>query len=168
MFVISIDPANLTGWATSHGLHGVESIAPRKPKPPTKRNPLGVAGEPDDARFVKLWSLLDRLAARAGAEPIVLVHEGPVAHHASARAAQLAFGTWAALCLWAFTRGARRIEVTPLDLQRFVLGRKATPKTYEVMIAAKERLGYLGNDDNEADAMWLLKLEEHQRARAAA
>lgn len=163
MRIIAIDPGTHTGWATSEcaTAHGVEDISPRKPKAPTKRNPAGVSGEPDDERWVKLWTLLDRLSgidmAAHEAMQTLLCHEAPLSHHVGVRAAQLAFGAQTALALWARNRGARRIEVTPLDLQRFVLGRRATPKTYEMMAAAKERLGYQGNDHNIADALWLLE-----------
>lgn len=192
MKMIAIDPASQTGWAVrgdgeggtfAGETHGSADVRPAKPKAATKRNPTGLPGEPDGIRWLKLWQLLERLAQCDRCEGLVfppdglcggcadgrskgirLVHEGPLEHHAGARAARLAFGAWAVICAWCGVRGVPRVEVGPLDLQRFVLGRRATPKSYEVLQAAKDRLGYQGNDDNEADAMWLLRFAEAQAA----
>ena len=174
--LIAIDPGNRTGWALSSGASGVEDLTPRKAragKPgrpavlskrdgrelkPAVRAVPPLDAEPDDERLVKLRALLWRLAyGETGARfDGVLVHEGPLKHHAGVRAAQLAFWWQAALAIWCRERGVRRVEVPPIDLQRFVLGRAATRDGYEMLLAARDRLGYQGHDDNEADALHLL------------
>ena len=181
--IIAIDPANRCGWATSDGRSGVWDLTPAKARAAKPGRPAKVAkrdgrilspavaaipavdAEHDDQRLVHLWAHLDELArdgCSCGTDPdccITLVHEGPLPHHASQRAAQLAFWWQAALILWAHRAGpgVRRVEVTPLDLQRFVLGRRATTGANEMLDAARDRLGYTGGDDNEADALWFLE-----------
>ena len=39
---------------------------------------------------------------------------------------------------------------------------KGNANKAQVIEAARERLGYQGNDDNEADALWLLSLANNQ------
>ena len=148
--ILCIDPATRTGWATSDGRSGCWDLAPAKAR---KRPPT--PAEPDEAR---LWKLHDALREGERATPVTLmVHECALMHHASARAAQIAHELQATLKLWARANGVRRVELTPLDLQRFALGRAAKPKTDDMLNAARARLGYAGKDDNEADALWLLE-----------
>jgi hypothetical protein len=164
MFIVALDIATHTGWTTSDGRSGVENLKPCEAKKgkPEKRDKKGnlvrvavpaADAEPDEARWSKLEHLLESLA-QPGA---LIVHEGPVQHHASFRAAQLAFGAQAIIAAWCLRNKLRRIEVSPLDLQRFVLGRKATPKEDEMLLATRSRLGYAGTDDDIADALWLLE-----------
>ena len=115
-----------------------------------------IDAEPDDERLVKLDAMLSRLTRGVAAEDLVLIHEGPLKHHAGARAAQLAFWWQACIALWCRECGVCRVEVPPIDLQRFVLGRGATNGAGELLAAARSQLGYAGNDDNAADALWLL------------
>ena len=45
-------------------------------------------------------------------------------------------------------------EVPPSTLKKYATG-KGTAGKVEMVVAARERLGYGGHDDNEADALWL-------------
>jgi Holliday junction resolvasome RuvABC endonuclease subunit len=46
------------------------------------------------------------------------------------------------------------LVVPPTTLKKYATGKGQATKT-EMVIAARERLGYTGTDDNEADALWL-------------
>lgn len=56
------------------------------------------------------------------------------------------------LDLW--KRGVRYIDVAPLRLKKYATGKGLADKT-AVVVAARDRLGYDGTNDNEADALWL-------------
>ncbi len=56
------------------------------------------------------------------------------------------------LALW--EAGIPYVDVPPASLKRYATGKGNAGKA-EVLIAAVKRLGYLGHDDNEADAAWL-------------
>lgn len=53
--------------------------------------------------------------------------------------------------------GVPVVEVPPATLKCFATGRGNAPKN-EVLVAAVNRLGYDGHDDNAADALWLRAL----------
>ena len=46
------------------------------------------------------------------------------------------------------------IEVPPATLKKYATGKGNVGKV-EMVVSARERLGYEGHDDNEADALWL-------------
>lgn len=156
--ILCVDPASRTGWATSDGRYGCWDIAPLGALKGRKTK-AGIVGarpaEPDEAR---LWKLHATLTTTHTMRPVtLLVHERALQHHASARSAQIAHELQAALKLWAWQYGVRRVDLSPLDLQRFALGRAARPKSDDMLQVAKVRLGYAGTDDNEADALLLLE-----------
>ena len=179
MNLICIDPGSHTGWATlidgvvASGVEDISPLAARKAKPgrPAKLHKRtgtvlrpeviavpGRAAEPDHERWRKVWELLRVHHSRVPAlDDVVLVHENAIVHHASQRAAQLAHEYQGILKMWALIYSVQRVEVPPLDLQRFVLGRKSTPKADEMLHAAEEWLGYQGGDHNVADALFLLE-----------
>lgn len=49
------------------------------------------------------------------------------------------------------------VVVPPASLKKYATGKGNSGKP-EVLAAAIRRLGYLGHDDNEADALWLLQM----------
>lgn len=60
--------------------------------------------------------------------------------------------------LWG--KGIEYMEVPPSTLKIFAAGKGNVGKT-EVVVAARERLGFDGMNDNEADARWLRELGLH-------
>lgn len=50
--------------------------------------------------------------------------------------------------------GTPHLDVPPATLKTYATGRGNAGKV-DVVVAARERLGYQGTDDNEADALWL-------------
>lgn len=59
------------------------------------------------------------------------------------------------LALW--EQGIVYVDVAPNTLKMYALGIGRGSKT-DMVIAARDRLGYEGSDDNEADALWLYAL----------
>lgn len=51
----------------------------------------------------------------------------------------------------------KHLEVPPSCVKKYATG-KGNAKKVEVITSARERLGYDGHDDNEADALWLRAL----------
>ena len=60
--------------------------------------------------------------------------------------------------------GVPVVEVSPKTIKMFGTGKGNANKT-EMLVAARDRLGYQGIDDNEADALWLWHLT-HQYLRS--
>lgn len=56
-----------------------------------------------------------------------------------------------------YDNGIPYVDVPPPTLKVFATGRGNANKV-DMVIAARDRLGYTGNDDNEADALWLRAL----------
>jgi Holliday junction resolvasome RuvABC endonuclease subunit len=57
--------------------------------------------------------------------------------------------------LW--SEGVPYVEVPPSTLKMYASGKGNAGKV-EVLVAARDRLGYTGTNDNEADALWLWAL----------
>lgn len=56
-----------------------------------------------------------------------------------------------------FRLGYAWIDVPPAVVKKYATGRGNAPKV-DVVVAARDRLGYEGTDDNEADALWLRQI----------
>lgn len=56
--------------------------------------------------------------------------------------------------------GVEYVDIAPATLKMFALGVGRGSKT-DVVVAARERLGYEGTDDDEADALWLRAIAAH-------
>lgn len=53
--------------------------------------------------------------------------------------------------------GIRWVDVSPASLKKYATG-KGNAKKDLVLVEAVKRLGYMGSDNNEADALWLLEM----------
>lgn len=56
--------------------------------------------------------------------------------------------------------GADYVDIAPATLKMFALGVGRGSKT-DVVVAARDRLGYQGTSDDEADALWLRAIAAH-------
>jgi len=61
----------------------------------------------------------------------------------------------------AATKGIEYVETSSGTVKKFATG-KGNAKKPEMIAAAQEKLGYEGNDDNEADALWMLQYVKSQ------
>ena len=60
----------------------------------------------------------------------------------------------------AYCMGVRYVDIAPTTLKKLATG-SGKGKKLGVLVEAVKRLGYEGQDDNEADAMWLLQAALH-------
>lgn len=106
----------------------------------------------------RLATIRDFVAAAVLDEPVpvdLVVIEGYAYGRNNNREILGELGGVIRLLLW--ENDVRYLDVPPSTLKMYATGKGNAGKT-EVVIAARERLGYSGHDDNEADAMWLYAL----------
>lgn len=151
-----LDPGH-PGRAPEILREGKPAVLPRLLREARPAEPA-VPAEPPGARFARLRDFLERraVAAVAARQPLAIVAEGALPNHRNEDASRCAYGLSAVLREFSVTFAVRLEEIKPYDLQRWVLGRQAKPKSTEMLDAARARLGFSGEDDNEADALWLL------------
>lgn len=80
--------------------------------------------------------------------PMVRMHAGAAIHHAKFN------GIIEKVCAQI---GVEYVTYSPTEIKKFATG-KGNAKKDQMIIAAKEKLDYVGENDNEADALWILNL----------
>jgi hypothetical protein len=63
--------------------------------------------------------------------------------------------------VWCHDNNIQYRGYSPSEIKKFATGKGNAGKA-DVIRAAREKLGYAGNDDNEADALWLLRLAQDE------
>lgn len=104
----------------------------------------------------RLMFVRERVLRALAARPMLVAIEG-YAYGARGRST-ISLGELGGLIrfeVWA--RGIDVLEVPPAQLKLYATGRGVGSKT-SMVIAARERLGYEGTSDDEADALWLRAL----------
>lgn len=164
MKIIAIDPGTKCGYATGFeaGEFGCRDLSPLTAAPRKGRSP-----EPEFARCGKLWELLRDLAQPPVPSPFTVVCEGAAGFMKGKAAVRVSNELRGAVKAWCWANGARYLEIQPHDLKRFAIG-KSTADKAEMVRAARERFGYEGANDNEADALWLLAWARQHVAGGAA
>ena len=175
--LIAIDPGTSCGYATSDGTIGSVPLwrEPRNGRQARKasffltgerkgtlRKP-GIAAEPavDDGprwtRAGRIYDLLERLAEGLAGEMITVICEAPPPFMSPKmrKSLEILDNMRGAVMAWCFHANARLELINPIDLKRFATGKGVADKV-EMVAAARAKLGYAGDDDNEADALWLL------------
>lgn len=139
MNILAIDPATITGWATKNG-YGVWNL--------TKR--------PNESDGIKWLRFRNQLRELVELENItVIVYERPGGRHAGATIHHSKLiAIIEVLCA---ELGIEYAGYSSSQIKRKATGRGNANKA-DVIQAAVEILGYVGNDDNEADALWLYEL----------
>ena len=128
-----------TGYAVGPGPHGL-SIPPRG----QDRGP---------ARLAFYRTAVTELLSIYAADVVVL--EGYSFGQARGSSHSHALGELGGVVrLLLFERAVPFVEVAPASLKKYATGKGNAPKA-AVLAEAIRRLGYGGNDDNEADALWL-------------
>lgn len=114
------------------------------------------ATAPMGVRLRNIVSAVDEFAGLTAAEMVVI--EDLPTH---ARAAGLTGQLHGAVKMWMADRALPPpVTVPPATLKVFATGRGNADKT-AMVVAARDRLGYLGTADDEADALWLLEIGLH-------
>lgn len=142
--LLALDPATKFGWAVDRDVYGVWDLTARKDQS---------AG----FKLLRFRYLLDEICKLHKVS--VIGYEKPGGRH------------YRALILHSKLVGEvekyceeNRIEYkgySATDIKKFATGKGNSGKPAMIQ-AAKDRLGYTGDDDNEADALWILELLKHE------
>jgi len=138
--ILAIDPASILGWALSNEEYGTWDLRTRK----------------DESIGMKLLRLESKLN-----EIYELKRPDIIAYERAAGMHKLSIIHQAKLIgiieRWCEKKGVQYRAFSATEIKKFATGKgnAGKPKMIE---AAKTKLGYAGNDDNEADALWILNL----------
>jgi Holliday junction resolvasome RuvABC endonuclease subunit len=141
--ILALDVATHCGYAISRQLYGVWDLTPKR----------------DESAGMRLIRFRAKLNEILKSEKInLVVFERPGGQHKGAIIVQAELqGQVKVVCedLNIEYRGYSSQEI-----KKFATGKGNSGKP-AMIAAAKEKLGYPGNNDNEADAMWLLELGQN-------
>lgn len=156
-FILALDPGTKTGWATSDGKSGSKDLTPNKAK---KRPPT--PAEPESSRCYRAYSLVRRIVLDSGLSVEEayekgwhMAVEGAASFQRGKSAVRVGHELRGALKVACHFYGGTYVEVQPGDLKRFATGSAVADKP-AMLKAARDRLGYEGEDEDEADALWVL------------
>lgn len=140
MKVLALDIASVTGWCLDNGIYGTWDFKTRK----------------DESMGMKLIRFRAKLKEVHELEQIdIMVYERPAGRHANSIIHQSKLiGIMEKFC------EENNIEYkaySATEIKRFATGKGNAGKPAMIQ-AAKDRFGYDGNDDNEADAIHMREL----------
>jgi hypothetical protein len=115
-------------------------------------------GESPGMRFLRFNRWLQELVDRAAGLPVLVIYEQTVGrtHFTSGSQLEVAYGFATRVQEFCATRGIDHTPLSPSSLKKFATG-KGNSKKPAMLAAARQQLGYQREDDNEADALWLLE-----------
>ena len=144
MRILALDPATHCGYAISRKLYGVWNLTPKR----------------DESAGMRLIRLRSKLNEVIPSERInLVVFERPGGQHKAAIIVQSEIqGTIKTVCE---DLKIQYRAYSSQEIKKFATGKGNCGKP-AMIAAAKEKLGYPGNDDNEADALWLLEMAKSE------
>lgn len=141
--ILALDPATHCGYAISQDLYGVWDLTPKR-------------DESIGMRLIRFRSKLKEIITLENINLVVFErpggqHQGAVIVHAEIQ------GQIKVIC--------EDLEIeyraySSQEIKKFATGKGNSGKP-AMIEAAKKRLNYSGNNDNEADALWLLELAQN-------
>jgi len=138
--IFAADPASNFGWAMSREIYGVWDLSTRR-------------DESMGMKLLRMKAKLDELY-RDNRPSLIAYERAAGAHKASIIHEAKLIGL---LESWCEEMGIAYRAYSAGEIKRFATGLGNASK--EKMIeAAREKLGYKGNNDNEADALWILEI----------
>ena len=138
--ILAIDPASMLGWAISNTLYGTWDLKTRR----------------DESMGMKLLRLNFKLKEIYSLEKFdLLVYERPAGRHAASIIHQAKL--IGEMERWCEKNHIAYRAYSATEMKKFATGKGNAGKPMMIE-AAQKKLGYTGNDDNEADALWLLNL----------
>jgi hypothetical protein len=147
MKIIAIDPGTMAGCTKTDGSSFKIELWNVSPKTKTKKKP----GEPKHYRLLHLWNKLEENINDID----VIVYEGAQGFQRGKSAVEASHKYRAIIELFAAIHNRELVMIEPNDLKEHALGKRSGGK--DEMIAAARRLGYEGNNDNEADSYLIAK-----------
>jgi len=141
--ILAIDPATHCGYAVSRKLYGVWDLTPKR----------------DESIGMRLIRFRAKMNEVIESEKInVVVFERPGGQHAGAVIVQSEIqGQIKVICE---DHNIEYRAYSSQEMKKYATGKGNSGKP-AMIAAAKERLGYKGNNDNEADALWLLEIAQN-------
>jgi len=138
--MLALDPATHCGWAISNDVYGVWNLTPKR----------------DESMGMRLIRFRAKLIEIIENEKINLVSfERPGGRHTGAIIVQSELqGQIKVICEERFIPYR---AYSSQEIKKHATGKGNSGKP-QMVSAAKQKLGYTGKDDNEADALWLLDL----------
>ena len=142
--ILAIDPASMLGWALSNTEYGTWDLRTRK----------------DESIGMKLIRLKAKLVeVHTITKFTLLVYERAAGMHKGAIIHQ-------AKLIGVMEQWCEEMQIdyrafSATEIKKFATGKGNAGKP-KMIQAAQERLGYTGNDDNEADSLWILNLAKHE------
>ena len=148
MKILSIDPGTTAGVTISDSGITFETMLWNVA---AKKKTKSKSAEPKYYRLMHLWEALAFYSLSVD----VIVCEGAAGFQRGKAAVEASHKYRAIVELFCAINNIEYVEVPPNDLKFFALGKRSGDK--QEMIAAANRKGYVGNDDNEADSYLLMK-----------
>lgn len=148
MKILALDLASITGWASAQDSQRVESGIVEFA---LKR------GESPGMRFIRFNAWLREMLTNLA--PDLVIYEQ--AHHRGGVATELCVGLVTRVQEMCSERGINYEKLHSATLKKFAVG-KGNAKKGVMLQAAREKWGQQVQDDNEADALWLLSWAEEQ------
>lgn len=142
MRILAIDPASKCGWAHSSGASGVWDLSVRR-------------DESSGMRLIRLAAKLREIKAGVGIELVVFEaarNAMPKMQGALVVQAEIQ----GQIKAWCEREGVQYRGYSPMEIKKHATGKGNAKKG--AMIAAARSRGWNPQDDNEADALWLLDL----------
>jgi Holliday junction resolvasome RuvABC endonuclease subunit len=138
--ILATDPASMFGWALSNELYGLWDMRTRK----------------DESMGMKLIRLESKLNEIHEVHPLdLVVYERPAGQHKMAMVHQgKLIGT---LEKWCQQNGIEYKGYSAGEIKKFATGKGNCGKPAMIK-AAQDKYGYIGDDDNIADALHLLNM----------
>jgi len=137
--ILALDLSTWTGWAHSTGPSGVQDFSLSR-------------GESSGMRFLKFQGWLSRVFKDAPFD--LVVYEQP--HLRGGAATEVLAGMVGILQAWAAEHGIETAMRHSREIKMHATGKGNASK--DMMIEAAKERGWNPEDDNEADALWLLDL----------
>ena len=144
MKILALDIASLTGWCLNNNLYGTWDLKTRK----------------DESMGMKLIRFKSKLKEIHASENLdLIVYERPAGRHANSIIHQAKL--IAILEEFCEDLGISYSASSASEIKRFATG-KGNANKEEMIQAAKDKYGYMGSDDNEADAIHLWNLTKNK------
>ena len=135
MNILAIDPATKCGWAVSNQIYGCWDLSVRR-------------DESNGMKLLRLRALLEKTHNELDLQLVVYERPNSIIHQAKLIAIIETFCE---------ERNIQYRAYSASEIKKFATG-KGNAKKEQMILFAKEKLDYSGDNDNEADALWLLNL----------
>jgi Holliday junction resolvasome RuvABC endonuclease subunit len=142
--ILALDPATHCGWAINHDLYGVWNLAAKR-------------DESVGMRLIRLRAKLQEIIQSEHINLVVFERPGGMFKAAIIVQSEIQ-GQIKTVCEDAHIE-YRAYSST--EIKKFATGKGNAGKPAMIK-AAKDKLGYPGDNDNEADALWILELAKSE------